>query len=156
MYLLNIELKDFSAAHRLVKNYHGKCNHLHGHNYALKITLAANALSAEQDLVIDFSVARAVCNKWVQTHIDHSTLVFEQDKPLVDFLKKEKQKHFLMRYNTTVECLAKAIYENLTSALITECEGDYCLQQVEVHESRECSVIYSGEKSLQSGVRCGE
>ncbi len=157
MYQLLVELKDFSAAHRLVKNYRGKCNHLHGHNYALRIQVGTKTLGAD-DLVVDFSVVRRICNDWVQGMIDHSTLVYADDQPLLSFLLHEKQKHYVFQGNTTVECLAKEIYYQL-SVLIhqaSQAEGlHFYLQCVELWESEDCGVIYSDGLATQRGFVCG-
>lgn len=157
MYQLLIELKDFSAAHRLVKNYRGKCNQLHGHNYALRIQVATSLLGAD-DLVVDFSVIRKICNEWIQGVIDHCTLVYAEDQPLLHFLRHEKQKHYLFQGNTTVESLAKEIYQHLSALIGAESQArqvHFYLQQVELWESRDCGVIYSDRGVTQKGVVCG-
>lgn len=155
MYLLVVELKDFSAAHRLIKGYVGKCNHLHGHNYTLKMRLASDEL-ADDDLVIDFSVVRKICDQWVQSTIDHCTLVYRDDRELLNFLKAQQQKHFILAGNTTVECLAKVIFEHLSEEMSLKCPGLFRLQEVEVAESKHCSVIYSQENQVKTGHSCGE
>ena len=155
MYLLVVELKDFSAAHRLIKGYVGKCNHLHGHNYALKIRLGSNQLASD-DLVIDFSVVRKICDQWVQSTIDHCTLVCQDDEELLDFLTAKQQKHFILAGNTTVECLAKVIFEHLSQEIARRCPGPFQLQEVEVSESKHCSVIYSQANQMKTGHSCGE
>lgn len=158
MYQLLIELKDFSAAHRLIKGYKGKCNHLHGHNYALRIVLTAESLGSD-DLVIDFSVARKICNEWVQHNMDHCTLVYSEDKPLIEFLQRESQKHYVFFGNTTVECLAKEIYCRLDEVIIAksaEQQQKFFLQHVELWESSECGVIYAPTTTELKGQYCGQ
>ncbi len=144
MYLLTIDLKRFSAAHRLVKGYQGKCNHLHGHNYTLKVVLYAEALG-EDGLVVDFAVIRQLCDGWVQGHLDHCTLVYAEDLPLLEFVRVHKQKHYVMDNNTTVEYLACEIYQQLSRGIAEESarhEVGFRLKEVQLWESDDCSAVY--------------
>lgn len=157
MYQLVVDLKDFAAAHRLVKNYHGKCNHLHGHNYALRVRLATTQLDTN-DLVIDFSELRKLCDEWVQGALDHATLVYAQDQELLAFVTTQRQKHYLLAHNTTVECLAKEIFTQLApriQAAATDAGAAFSLAEVELRESRHCGVIYSLQGAQGEGLSCG-
>ena len=62
---------DFSAAHFL-KDYHGKCENLHGHNYKVYAHVRGNVLD-EGGMLLDFgelkSTLRKVCNS-----LDHKNL----------------------------------------------------------------------------------
>ncbi len=158
MYLLNVELKDFSAAHRLVKGYQGKCNSLHGHNYSLKVVIASEMLG-QDGLVIDFSKVRELSNNWVQAQLDHSTLVYQGDAPLIDFLKQNQQKSYTLSNNTTVEIVAQEIYKNLAPIFERESASHshpFALHQVEVWESRQCGVIYTDAEIVRQGPTCGQ
>ena len=53
MFYLSKQLKSFAAAHRLIKDYPGKCRDLHGHNYRVDVLLAADQLD-HYDFVLDF------------------------------------------------------------------------------------------------------
>jgi len=70
MYEVEI-ITGFSAAHRL-RNYKGKCEHLHGHNY--RVHVAARASSPGPDgMVIDFGDLKHAANQVVD-RLDHSFL----------------------------------------------------------------------------------
>lgn len=62
---------EFAAAHFL-KDYHGKCENLHGHNYAVFAHARGNSLD-EGGMLIDFSqlkkALRSVCGQ-----LDHTNL----------------------------------------------------------------------------------
>lgn len=62
---------DFAAAHFL-KDYNGKCENLHGHNYKIYAHVRGNVLN-EGGMLLDFSklknALRTVCKK-----IDHTNL----------------------------------------------------------------------------------
>ncbi len=50
---------EFCAAHAL-RNYQGKCERLHGHNYALEIVVKGHTLSQDTELLLDFTVLKAL------------------------------------------------------------------------------------------------
>ena len=161
MYQLLLDLKDFSAAHRLVKQYRGKCNHLHGHNYRLNLCLGTSELD-NNDLVIDFSLARQVCDAWVQTHLDHATLVYEHDDALREFLTCQNQKQYVISKNTTVEVMACEIYKHLSELLSSDpLTRDFHLTliYVELWESARSGLRYnpsdSQARGTALGVHCG-
>ena len=62
---------DFGAAHRL-REYKGKCERLHGHNWKLDIYLAADGLDQE-GMVMDFVDAKAAVRKVLEKY-DHYNL----------------------------------------------------------------------------------
>ncbi|MGB6067108.1 MAG: 6-carboxytetrahydropterin synthase QueD [Desulfomonilaceae bacterium] len=70
MYEVEI-ISNFSAAHRL-RNYHGKCEHLHGHNYRVHVTARASSLG-EDGMVIDFGDLKRATNRALEP-MDHSYL----------------------------------------------------------------------------------
>ncbi|MDP2804397.1 MAG: 6-carboxytetrahydropterin synthase, partial [Gallionellaceae bacterium] len=49
---------EFDAGHR-IPNHNSQCKHLHGHRYAIEITLSGNIIAtegiSEQGMVMDFS-----------------------------------------------------------------------------------------------------
>ncbi len=157
--MLIIKLKDFSSAHRLIKGYKGKCNHLHGHNYSLNIKIGATALD-DSDLVLDFKVARKACDHWVQDNIDHTTLVCEEDTALLEFLKQEQQRYFLLPggKNTTVEAVAAHLFTELSAIIEKENqrhENDIALLEVELWESKTSAAVYCPGQVLVKGESCG-
>lgn len=89
---------DFAAAHFL-KDYHGKCENLHGHNYKVFVHVEGNSLD-EGGMLIDFSVLKREL-KSVLSCLDHTNLndiqFFEQ--------------------NPSAERIARYIYLNLVENL---------------------------------------
>jgi len=61
----------FSAAHNL-REYKGKCERLHGHNWRVDLTLEANALNRE-GMVLDFTEAKRILRE-VLDPFDHTYL----------------------------------------------------------------------------------
>lgn len=145
MYKITVKLRSFSAAHRLIKAYEGKCRHLHGHNYQIIVHVAAPKTNAA-DLVLDFSWIHTHCDRWVQAHLDHAVLVCSEDLPLLEFVKKEKQHHYLFPegLNTSAEALAFHLYHQFSQLLqkaVPEFDTLH-LTCVEVWESDRSSAHY--------------
>ena len=111
MYEIKVK-SNFSAAHNL-KNYHGKCEHLHGHNWVVEAIFAYESLDKD-GLAIDFRIAKKVL-KDVLEKLDHSYL---------------NELKIIKKINPTSENIAKFIYDsvkkknkNLKSVLVWENEN---------------------------------
>src|SRR3989339_981911 len=70
MYEVTIK-KSFSAAH-LLKEIGGKCEELHGHNFLVEISVAAESLN-EEGLLIDFRVVKRWTDEALEA-LDHKYL----------------------------------------------------------------------------------
>ena len=84
---------DFSAAHNL-RNYEGKCEKLHGHNWIVAATFRYEKLD-ENGLAVDFRIAKAALKDAIE-ELDHSYL------NEIGFFKKT---------NPTSENIAKFIFD---------------------------------------------
>jgi len=70
MYSVTVE-DDFSAAHNL-RNYRGKCEKLHGHNYKVRLTVSGETLN-KSEMLIDFTDLKRIL-KEVLSKFDHGYL----------------------------------------------------------------------------------
>lgn len=70
MYELKI-ITHFSAAHRL-KNFHGECENLHGHNWKVEVYVEGKDLGKD-GLLCDFKVIKEKTDK-ILKELDHSYL----------------------------------------------------------------------------------
>lgn len=81
---------EFDAGHR-IPNHRSQCRHLHGHRYAIEITLAGEIIStagaSEEGMVMDFSEVKAIAQQRLVDVWDHAFLVYAGDKTVVDFLR---------------------------------------------------------------------
>ena len=158
MYIIEKKLLKFSAAHRLVKNYKGKCQNLHGHNYHIAVSFVQNKLN-EHDLMVDFGVISDLFNKYVQENIDHSVIVSDADQSLLDFVRQGQQKHYIIDQgrNTSVEVLTNELFYQFTA--IIEANKDRFhgaeLQHVKIHETDTAWAIYCENYSQVSANCCG-
>jgi 6-pyruvoyltetrahydropterin/6-carboxytetrahydropterin synthase len=80
---------EFDAGHR-IPDHKSQCRNLHGHRYAIEITLSGDIISAtnvsENGMVMDFSDVKRIARESVVDVWDHAFLVFKQDKAVLDFL----------------------------------------------------------------------
>ncbi len=70
MFELTVE-REFSSGHYL-RNYQGRCENPHGHNYKVRITLAGTELD-EAGLLLDFKLLKQVMRPVID-RIDHQML----------------------------------------------------------------------------------
>ena len=120
MFELLVKL-DFDAAHRLVE-YKGKCENLHGHNWKVDITVAAENVDKE-GMVKDFKTIKEMSNV-VINQLDHKYL------NEIEFFKK---------VNPTSENIAKYIFDNLIDAFKKE---SIMLKKVSVWETDTACASY--------------
>ncbi|MBZ5581975.1 MAG: 6-carboxytetrahydropterin synthase QueD [Acidobacteriia bacterium] len=98
MFEVTIE-ETFAAGHAL-RNYHGKCENVHGHNYRCQVTLQGERLDAI-GLLVDFVELKRVVHE-VLDRMDHQWL---NDFPPFDSL------------NPSAENMAKYIYDEVSAGL---------------------------------------
>jgi 6-pyruvoyltetrahydropterin/6-carboxytetrahydropterin synthase len=91
--------QDFAAAHFL-RQYHGQCEQLHGHNYTVRVHAGCDELDAE-GMVVDFQQLREAMRE-VLGRFDHKLL---NDIPPFDQL------------NPTAEHLARHIAEEVAARI---------------------------------------
>lgn len=60
---------EFAASHFL-REYHGKCEHLHGHNYVVRVYVSSDELDNE-GMVYDFVKLKRVMNGVFYERFDH-------------------------------------------------------------------------------------
>lgn len=101
MYELKI-ISQFAAAHRL-REFHGKCEQLHGHNWKIEVYVKGESLG-EDGLLMDFGVIKENTKKALQ-ELDHT---FLND---LSFFKDK---------NPSSENIARYIYEYLKNRLNNE------------------------------------
>jgi 6-pyruvoyltetrahydropterin/6-carboxytetrahydropterin synthase len=111
----------FAAGHAL-RNYKGKCENVHGHNYKVRVTIAGNQLDST-GLLVDFADLRAAI-KAVVDRLDHR---FLNDLSPFDEI------------NPSAENLAKYFYDEITPQLSN---SRLSIQTVTVWETDLTSATY--------------
>ena len=115
--------EQFAAAHNL-RNYKGKCENLHGHNYKVRVNLTGPQLD-ETGLLYDFVHLKQVIQGVLRT-LDHKYL--NELKPF-DVL------------NPSAENIAKHIYDETSKQMRTTSNGA-AISSITVWESEVTAATY--------------
>lgn len=108
---------EFEAAHRLPR-HPGACRRMHGHSYRLVVTVD-RPVDPASGMAIDFGDLKEIVRREAVSQLDH--------RDVGEILE-----------NPTAEAMAVWVWQRLVGALPGLCE-------VELFETRSCSVVYRGE-----------
>ena len=123
---------NFDAAHR-VKDHESKCKHLHGHRFVVEATFASDTGLDELGRIIDFGVLKETLGKWIDDNLDHSTILFIEDKELGDNISKHtKQEIFYLPFNPTAENIASYLFYQICPKLFT---GNIRCTKIKIYET---------------------
>lgn len=117
----------FAAAHQ-IPDHPGKCRHLHGHNYRVRVFLQAQTLDP-LGMVLDFSLLKGMMEKTVG-HFDHRVI---NEIPPFDSI------------NPTAELLSEYVHTGVSERLAETPEAterDVRVRRVEVWENPTCCAIF--------------
>jgi 6-pyruvoyltetrahydropterin/6-carboxytetrahydropterin synthase len=62
----------FCASHQL-RNYNGKCEHLHGHNFGVRVEVEGSVLDPAVEILVDFGELKRLTREAVRA-LDHAHL----------------------------------------------------------------------------------
>ena len=104
--------KEFScdAAHRLhlMEQTHC-CRNIHGHTYTISVVISTRELD-DKGMVIDFRKLDVV-KKYVDEKFDHTLLISQGDKELIEIAEKLNTRHTVLPVlQTTCEEMGKYLY----------------------------------------------
>lgn len=138
---------EWDMGHR-VTNHNSKCRNLHGHRYKLEVgidgDLIAEEGSSSEGMIVDFSEIKSILINHVDEPLDHSFMVWKEDKLLMDFFNKNNDlKVVYIDVVPTAENIAKWIFDQI-NPLIAAQEG-LKLAYVRVWETPTGSAIYINE-----------
>ncbi len=119
MYTICVE-EWFAAAHYL-RNYNGKCENPHGHNYRVKVYVSGSQLD-KGGMLIDFSLLKKYL-KQVLEQLDHHDL---------------NATPYFMEQEPSAENISRFIYDSLKDLL----PSGVRIAGVEVFETEKNSVLY--------------
>jgi len=120
MYEVSVD-ETFAAAHNL-RNYYGKCENLHGHNYKVRVILAGKELD-DTGLLYDFVHLKRVIQEVIGS-LDHKYL---------------NELPFFVQNNPSSENIARFLFQTLSVRFNT---GDRWLYSVSVWESADACATY--------------
>ena len=133
---------EFDAGHR-IPDHKSQCRHLHGHRYAIEITLSGNIIDKAGDaangMVMDFSQVKELANLHLISAWDHAFLAYKGDQAIVDFLASlPGHKTVLLDCIPTAENLARTAFRIL-DAVYRDTYGNHLrLHQVRLYETPNC------------------
>jgi 6-pyruvoyltetrahydropterin/6-carboxytetrahydropterin synthase len=133
---------EFDAGHR-IPAHKSQCRHLHGHRYALEITLTGDIISdvhsTNDGMVMDFSEVKEIAKVHVVDKWDHAFLVARSDTTVVDFLcALPDHKTVVLDTVPTAENLARTAF-NILEPLYRDAYGNHLrLERVRLYETPNC------------------
>ena len=130
---------EFDAGHR-IPSHNSQCKHLHGHRYAIEITLSGDIISpeglSEQGMVMDFSDVKRIAKEKLVDTWDHAFLVYRGDRVVCDFLASlPGHKTVILDVVPTAENLAQVAFDILTPAYQDPYGNRLRLEQVRLYET---------------------
>ena len=133
---------EFDAGHR-IPDHRSQCRHLHGHRYAIEITLAGEIILQPGDpangMVMDFSEIKSLAKQYVVDHWDHAFLVFAGDAQVVDFLQTiPEHRTVILPCIPTAENLAREAFDRLDKVYRDTYGNSLRLERVRLYETPNC------------------
>jgi len=123
--MFEVTVEDSFAAGHYLRNYRGKCENPHGHNYKIRVTLAGNELD-RAGLLLDFKDLRDVM-KHVIDRLDHQMI--NDIQPFTEL-------------NPSAENLAKYFYDETNGRLRSSTNGRVWVKTVTVFETDTTTATY--------------
>ena len=133
---------EFDSGHR-IPNHRSLCRFLHGHRYALEVTLAGDVVrtpgDAAEGMLLDFSDVKAIARRIVVDAWDHAFLAWRDDKVVLDFLATlPDHRTVVFAAPPTAEHLAAAAFRLLEPAYRGAYGSDLTLERVRLYETPNC------------------
>ncbi|MBL8504713.1 MAG: 6-carboxytetrahydropterin synthase QueD [Rhodocyclaceae bacterium] len=133
---------EFDSGHR-IPDHQSQCRHLHGHRYAIEITLRGEIIrqagSPLNGMVMDFSDIKTLARRNLVDVWDHAFLVWRGDTALLSFLESlPGHKTVVLDRVPTAENLAAAAFD-LLDPVYRDTYGNHLrLEQVRLYETPNC------------------
>ena len=123
--MFEITVEDTFAAGHYLRNYKGKCEKPHGHNYKVRVTMHGQRLD-QAGLLVDFKDLREVMRGVIE-RLDHQMI--NELEPFT-------------RVNPSAENLAKYFFEETNTNLIRATNGRVKVKDVTVWETDTTTATY--------------
>jgi 6-pyruvoyltetrahydropterin/6-carboxytetrahydropterin synthase len=123
--MFEISVEDTFAAGHYLRNYRGKCENPHGHNYKVRITLAGEQLD-QAGLLLDFKDLKDAMRQ-VMERLDHQMI--NDLEPFTTL-------------NPSAENIARYFYQSTNSHLRTATNGRVRVKDVTIWETDTTTATY--------------
>ena len=133
---------EFDAGHR-IPNHDSQCRHLHGHRYAIEISLSGAVIDAagrpDDGMVLDFSAVKDIARRHLVDVWDHAFLVWRSDRAVADFLASlPDHKTVALDRVPTAENLARIAFSILEPVYRATYGERLRLDRVRLYETPNC------------------
>ncbi len=133
---------EFDAGHR-IPDHASQCRHLHGHRYALEVTLSGEIIKADglpvNGMVMDFADVKRIASEQVVSVWDHAFLVHRGDTRVLDFLATmPDHRTVVLDVVPTAENLAAEAFRILDAAYRDTYGNHLRLERVRLYETPNC------------------
>lgn len=98
---------EFDAGHRLM-NHESKCRNVHGHRYAVEVTVALTADGAldHAGRIVDFGDVKRLFGAWLDEKLDHGFIANALDFDIITLLGVKSSKVYVVDFEPSAENLA--------------------------------------------------
>lgn len=133
---------EFDAGHR-IPDHRSLCRNLHGHRYALEVTVRGDVTRMDGDprngMVLDFSEVKTLMQRHVTDCWDHAFLVYAGDRQILDFLETlPDHRTVVLDVIPTAENLAQKAFDLLEPHINSLCDKALTLENVRIYETPNC------------------
>lgn len=133
---------EFDAGHR-IPDHASQCRHLHGHRYAIEITLSGDIIQAEgsplNGMVMDFADIKRIANEKVVERWDHAFLAWRGDTRVLELLASiPDHRTVILDVVPTAENLAAEAFRILEPAYQDVYHNQLRLERVRLYETPNC------------------
>ncbi len=133
---------EFDAGHR-IPDHRSQCRHLHGHRYAIEITLAGDIIrqagSPVDGMVMDFADVKKLAREHLVDAWDHAFLVYRGDHAVVTLLQSlPGHKTVVLDLVPTAENLALIAFRILDQVYRDTYGNHLRLERVRLYETPNC------------------
>lgn len=133
---------EFDAGHR-IPDHLSQCRHMHGHRYAMEITLSGDVIDKAGDpangMVMDFGDIKTIAMREIVSRWDHAFLVFEGDNEILLLLEKiADHKTVVLDVVPTAENLATVAFRTLAPCYSHAYGNNLKLERVRLYETPNC------------------
>ena len=130
----------FSAAHRLPL-HSGLCQHVHGHNYDVEVTVTVDSVRSSEGMIIDFGYLDQIIDTVIINKYDHSFIRYSGDNAVL-----VGSNHIcVLDVMPTAENMSRIFAVEIMSAVRFQCAETVRSVRVAVWENKkskaECEVV---------------
>ena len=133
---------EFDAGHR-IPEHDSQCRHLHGHRYAIEITLSGKVIqkkgAPDNGMVMDFAMVRDIAREHLVEAWDHAFLVYKNDRAVLKFLRSlPGHKTVVLNATPTAENMALEAFRILDRAYRNTYGYHLRLERIRLYETPHC------------------